>query len=165
RRGVQEVRHPVSGGAAMTRFLLLAAAVLGCLAAPLVSAPPEKPPSPQFGFRSSYLALTFRPDGKTVAAGGANAIELCDASSEKRTDPIFIPDEVGRGLVYGVAFSPDGKMLASGGEHVIDNERVILMWDLKTKKVTAKLKGDRGVIGSIAFSPDGNLLASGASHY
>jgi WD40 repeat protein len=58
--------------------------------------------------------------------------------------------------VESVAFSPNGKLLASGSR-----DETIKLWDVKTGKELATLKGEWGTVLSVVFSPNGKLLASG----
>jgi RNA polymerase sigma factor (sigma-70 family) len=96
--------------------------------------------------------VTFSPDGKTLAVGGAGSICLRDAATlEDR-----LPWEGHRGGVNAVSFSPDGKTLASGG-----GDRTVILWDWRARKERCRLVGHEGDVSCLAFSPDGKRLASG----
>jgi RNA polymerase sigma factor (sigma-70 family) len=60
-------------------------------------------------------------------------------------------------FVWSVAYSPDGKTLASGSP-----DPTIKLWDVKTGKEQATLKGHTDRVWSVSFSPDGKTLASGS---
>jgi len=55
-----------------------------------------------------------------------------------------------------IAFSPDGHVLATGGHN-----RLVHLWDLKTKAIRRTFAGHTAAVQEIAFAPDGKLLASG----
>jgi WD40 repeat protein len=57
--------------------------------------------------------------------------------------------------VYCVKFSPDSRTLASAGR-----DRTVKLWDMKTTKERATLKGHQDKVSCIGFSPDGTTLAS-----
>ena len=146
------------------------------------------------GHTSHVFSVAFSPDGTLATGSRDGTVKLWDAASQTNTatlegntgrvlDVAFSPDGTvlasstdGPMLLWNVAardtvailqghgeasFSPDGTILASGarlGE--------ILLWDVATNTVTAKLgHPDRledawgfGING--VFSPDGSLLAS-----
>ena len=94
-------------------------------------------------------SVAFSPDGKWLAAGGAESVvhvwSVADkkhvASLKEHTD-----------WIDKVAFSPDGKFLASAGE-----DRTALVWEVGTWKRLARLEEKDPVHGA-AFSPDGQFL-------
>jgi WD40 repeat protein/serine/threonine protein kinase len=59
---------------------------------------------------------------------------------------------------YALSWSPDARRLASGGE-----DHVIRLWDGKTGKILATLRGHGGAVSALSWSPDGRQLASGSS--
>jgi WD40 repeat protein len=107
------------------------------------------------GHLADYMALTFSPDGKTLATGGADAIvRLWDVAGGKELHPV--PGDPG--AVGWVGLSPDGKTLASGGIGRSD----ILLWEAETGKVVRRLAGCQNQVCHVALSPDGkDLIAIG----
>ena len=96
-------------------------------------------------------AVTFSPDGKTLASGGYDQLYLWDIETGARKTSITGHTDG----VNAIVFSPDGHTLASG------SREQILLWDFTTGTHEATLfVGDRTNNGSLAFSPDGNTLAS-----
>jgi WD40 repeat protein len=101
------------------------------------------------------FSVAFSPDGKTLAAAGAD-LTLWDVATGKKTASF----KGGR----SVAFSPDGKTLAAlDGEE----ESEVTVWDLATRKAKVTFKGHAGESQSlcgplcVAFSPDGKIIATG----
>lgn len=95
--------------------------------------------------------LVFSPDGKAVAARGADkAIHLWETvtGKELRKFPAGPED------VAPLAFSRDGKMLATSAK------KMIRFWDVKTGKEKARLLGHEGLAGTPAFSADGKTFAA-----
>jgi WD40 repeat protein len=105
------------------------------------------------GHSTSTVALSFSPDGRTVAAGSlGGTIRLWDVESGQELQCL----SGHHGLVGQLAFSPDGKMLASGGK-----DATIRLWDVASGEARLAARGHNGAVNSIAVSPDGETLASG----
>lgn len=102
---------------------------------------------------SPIWALKFSPDGKTLAVGRYQWVELWDLETQE-TIHAYEPT-IGR--VRCITFSPDGKMLyAGGGEAARSGE--IRLWNVETEALikTFEIHGD--TIESIAISPDHKKL-------
>ena len=105
-----------------------------------------------------YTRLFFTPDNKSFVLGGYGFwFRLFDTKTgrlqfEKRNDEKDIK-------LDGFALSKNGRFFASAG-----TSREVKIWDLKTGRNTAVLKGAAGTVRSIAFSADGkHLFAGGGS--
>jgi WD40 repeat protein len=103
--------------------------------------------------------LAFSPDGGVLAYGDHYNVRLWDTVAgrdlgEPEQD-VSLPDSVDQ--VVSVAFSPDGKILAIG-----DRSKQVVLWNISTRKVLARLKGHEGWVSALAFSPNGKTLYSGS---
>jgi WD40 repeat protein len=98
------------------------------------------------------LAVTFAPDGQTLAFTRDKEVRLWDVAS--RSEKRILK---GKGSqVYCLAFSPDGKLLASG-----DWEGAVRLWEVNSGKERSILQAkSTTVVWSVAFSPDGKTLAA-----
>lgn len=106
----------------------------------------------------AITALSFSPDGKTLAVGGYRAVTLWDLPTGKATATIsHLP-----GPVQSLAFRPDGAQLAvAGGAPGTTGE--VQVFDAKTlAKVGPTLEGHSDVVMSVAWSTDGKWLATGS---
>jgi RNA polymerase sigma factor (sigma-70 family) len=113
----------------------------------------------------AVLCLAFSRDGKTLAAGSANATG--------RADNLFLWDVATRrpiptlanfghnGAVRSVAFSRDGKTLVSGGM-----DGLVLRWEAATGGLLAEYRRRQGSVISpvqaVALSADGKTLVAGS---
>lgn len=103
------------------------------------------------GNQGSIYFLTFTPDGKALASGGAdNKLHLWDLTTGKELAPVQHPSSVA-----ALAFAPDGKLGASA-----DYDRNVRLWEVGTGKELHRMRGHQGRSFSLAFSPDGKTLIS-----
>jgi WD40 repeat protein len=111
------------------------------------------------GVKEAPQVVAFSPDGRSLAAGTSQGIQLWDIASGK-----VLQELSGYGLpraygpATGLAFAPDGRTIAgAGGDHVIH------MWDVATGRERLPLPGPRGDIYVVAVSPDGKQVVTGGA--
>jgi WD40 repeat protein len=104
---------------------------------------------------AAILAVAFSPDGKLLAAGGANhSIVVFDVATGERIH--HFADSI-MGEVNAVAFSPDGRLLASDwGLWDLVDPNAVAHAVRRPKKDVLAIAGD-----PLIFSPDGQLVACG----
>jgi eukaryotic-like serine/threonine-protein kinase len=103
------------------------------------------------GPKGGVNELAFRPDGRHLAVGGMDIIEIWDVAGHAKVRELGGHSK----WVYGVAYSPDGRWLATGGW-----DRTIKLWDAATGEERLTIFGHEGFVLDLAFSPDGRTLAS-----
>jgi RNA polymerase sigma factor (sigma-70 family) len=98
-------------------------------------------------------ALAITPDGKRLAAGQGQIVDLWDIASGK-----MVQHKVtNKGIINQLLFTPDGKTLA-----VADGTPTMIVWDIANNKKLHELKGHQGDVACMTLSPDGKTLASGS---
>jgi WD40 repeat protein len=107
------------------------------------------------GHHDWVAAVTWLPDGKTIASTNFTGVELWDADTKIGRAEI----KGSMGILLSLVSSPDGKTLAASNEGPIQN---ILLYDVASAQlVRVNLYDDAS---SLAFSPDGTKLASGSGN-
>ncbi len=118
----------------------------------------------QFPGRRGVTALSYSPDGKTLAVGYGNGdIVMWDPKTHEKTALL----DTNSSVLSTLAFSPNGKLLASGGSE----DPTISLWDVQTQTLMGSFDGhtrhDGAIpdseVSAVVFSPDGKTLASGSS--
>jgi WD40 repeat protein len=101
-------------------------------------------------------ALAFSPDGKLLAAGGNQQVQIWDAASNK------LLRSVGEcaGRVRALAFRDARTLALASG--VPGRSGAVSLLDLDTGGVVPVQQANDEVL-AVAFSPDGNWLATGAT--
>ena len=109
-------------------------------------------PGARCAFPGGGAAVTFAPNGKTVAAAGYDgAVRVWDTTTGTLRHTL-----TGHGdSAQAVAFSPDGAILATAGE-----DGLVRLWDAATGRSMRDLDGHHGRVWGLCFSPDGRELAS-----
>jgi WD40 repeat protein/uncharacterized caspase-like protein len=133
-------------------------------------------PIPQLdtgGHMAGIRGIAFTPDGKQlISAGLDKVIRVWDLASGKTVRIIRGESALGNlGKIFAMTLSSDGKWLAVGGDlgalpgtKSREDKRIqrIRLYDFKSGKLIALLKGHTGVIRALAFSADGSRLISGS---
>ena len=101
-------------------------------------------------------AVAFSPDGRILATGSPDGVELWDVETRIQKAAMSMPG----GIERAVAFSPDGRTLAAGEWW---SGFTVQLWDVETATRIATFTDHKDRINAVSFSPDGSTVAS-ASH-
>ena len=106
--------------------------------------------------------VTFSPDGKYLAAGGA----ILNKTAQPDGGGVILWSAVTGKMVWSnleheaiqtqFAFSPDGKLLATAG-----NDRTLRVWESCNGKLLKAIETRGYNVFSVSFSPNGKFLAGG----
>lgn len=120
-------------------------------------------------------SVAFSPDGKILAAGSPEGVNLWDVKTKRNSGVLHGLGGKKSSWVDAVRFSPDGSILAAASA-----DSQVILWavhgrpstilNASSEKVagtfarpTVALHGHEGGVYSVAFSPDGAMLASASS--
>jgi WD40 repeat protein len=108
-------------------------------------------------FADRVNAVRFRPDGKTLAAGGGEPsrsgdIMLFDVATGKA---LKTWKERHSDAVLSLDFSPDGKLLASGG-----SDKIARVTEIASGKQVNLFEGHTHHVMGVSFRADGRVLAT-----
>lgn len=105
------------------------------------------------GHEASIFAITFSPDGRTIAtASGDSTVKIWSSQGA------LLQSLVGHGsVVWDVAFSPDGQTLVSGSD-----DNTARLWDLQGHLLQTFWGHDAGVF-DVDISPDGMTIATASA--
>jgi hypothetical protein len=115
-------------------------------------------------YGDSVYALDFSPDGRRLAAGGADgALRLYNVDAAGRVQLAGGAKPDGSRLIAQARYSPDGKLLAVAFE---DNPQVVVLDAADLNLVAQPAAGDArpGAFSSLAWSGDGSELWAGGAH-
>lgn len=113
-----------------------------------------------FGPDEPINQIALSPDGRWVVAGCGGPFDsikrpltLWDVQSGREVASLMEQNEGG---TSAVAFSADGRFVLSGGY-----DRVVLLWDVQSRKLVKEMAGNADLVGGVGFSPDGKWAISG----
>jgi hypothetical protein len=115
-------------------------------------------PVASFGaHKDAIYALSFSPDGKTLATAGYDRVihlwEVTRDGKVPKEPRLTLKDH--SDAIYGLAFHPDGQLLASGSA-----DRAVKVWDVATGKRLYTLSDPTDWVYAVAWSPDKKHLAA-----
>lgn len=120
----------------------------------------ELPANPGDMTDGHVYSLAWTPDGKRLAFGLLDAVQLYDVTTGKP----FAELKTQIGEVNTVAFSSDGTMLAAGGGRYNPVQGGVQIWNVETQKPLLRLDDFSESVNGVAFSKNGAILVTGWGH-
>lgn len=103
------------------------------------------------GLKRPVTAMTFSPDGRTLAVGYNGLVQLWDT---RRPELPRLITGFERPLTC-LSYSPDGKRLAAGTQ-----DGHVWVWDVESGRQTQLIEVGGRTVRSVAFSPNGKQLVT-----
>jgi WD40 repeat protein len=138
-------------------FDAVSGAFIRTLCDPGLTTPDKKPA--QASHMALVDALTFSPDGRYLASGSFQEVNLWDSQTGVWRQKItgFVD------CVVTLAFSPNGKLLATGGGAPSEDGE-LKVFEIPSGKLLVNIQnGHSDEVFGVCFSPDGTKLASCAA--
>ncbi|KAG2746005.1 WD40 repeat-like protein [Suillus brevipes Sb2] len=117
------------------------------------------------GHTDGVGSVCWSRDGRRVLSGSNHGTaRQWEVESGETIENILASIKTGHESVYAVVYSPDMTLIATGGwaRDVDVDEYSIKIWDAKTGKLVATLKGHTNDVLCLAWTKDGKSLISGS---
>jgi WD40 repeat protein len=102
------------------------------------------------GHDSFIKAVSYSPDGKTLASAGLDQkVILWDSATGKQLRTFTGQN----GMILCLDWSHDGSRIATGGD-------AIVIWDVSSGEPLRTVRSLYGLVNGVSFSPDGKHLAT-----
>jgi WD40 repeat protein len=114
------------------------------------------------GHTEAVMVVCWSRDGQRVASGSFDG--TARVWDVEKGVTILGPIETGHEHVRAVVYSPDMTMFATAGHGGPSNstEYAVKVWDARTGKLVATLKGHTNWVWCLTWTPDGKTLISGS---
>jgi WD40 repeat protein len=114
------------------------------------------------GHTRAVKSVCWSRDGRRVLSGSVDGTaRQWEVESGETIENILASIETGHDYMSAVVYSPDTTLIATGGWDHRD-ECSIKIWDAKTGKLVATLKGHTDTVRCLAWTKDGKILISGS---